>query len=246
MKNSKLWRYYVGAAIMVMLSFSIASAQNTISRQLSIGSRGADVTTLQNFLATDKTIYPEGLVTGYYGTLTARAVSRFQSANGLPAVSRVGPLTLAKINGIISSGGVSGTDITAPTMFSLSISTTTNSANISWTTNENARSKVFYNTTPMVTTEATQNFTEPTIVGTVVADNTLKTTANINITGLQANTRYYYRAEAMDQTGNVTVTPELTFVTGTSTTGSASTSMTTTVTGSSTGGTGGTGGGSGY
>jgi hypothetical protein len=49
-----------------------------ITRVLSIGSRGDDVRKLQKYLARDKDIYPDGLLTGYFGPLTQRAVKAFQ------------------------------------------------------------------------------------------------------------------------------------------------------------------------
>src|SRR3989338_4338203 len=41
------------------------------------GSRGQAVTDLQAALKTDPMVYPEGLVTGYYGVFTTAAVQRF-------------------------------------------------------------------------------------------------------------------------------------------------------------------------
>ena len=52
-----------------------------VSRTLKIGSTGADVTRLQQFLALDPAVYPNALVTGYYGALTEAAVKRFQCKN---------------------------------------------------------------------------------------------------------------------------------------------------------------------
>lgn len=49
-----------------------------ISRSLKLGSTGDDVARLQQFLARDPSIYPEGQVTGYYGSLTEAAVRRWQ------------------------------------------------------------------------------------------------------------------------------------------------------------------------
>lgn len=54
-----------------------------ITRNISKGSRGADVSSLQTYLATDSSIYPEGSVTGYFGDATTRAVQRWQKANNL-------------------------------------------------------------------------------------------------------------------------------------------------------------------
>jgi len=61
---------------------SSASCPNII-RGLSIGSEGADVTALQNYLASDPNIYPEGIVSGYFGVLTQRAVQRWQASRGI-------------------------------------------------------------------------------------------------------------------------------------------------------------------
>ncbi|MDO8552245.1 MAG: peptidoglycan-binding domain-containing protein [bacterium] len=47
------------------------------------GSSGADVTRLQQFLAQDRSIYPEGIVSGTFGPLTEKAVQRFQVKNGI-------------------------------------------------------------------------------------------------------------------------------------------------------------------
>ncbi len=53
------------------------------SRPLAAGSRGMDVSFIQSKLAQDKTIYPEGKITGFYGALTAAAVLRFQTRYGI-------------------------------------------------------------------------------------------------------------------------------------------------------------------
>ncbi len=66
-------------------------------RQLQQGMNGDDVRLLQILLAADAEIYPDGLVTGYYGRLTSEAVKRFQRKFGLSQVGRVGPQTLEKL-----------------------------------------------------------------------------------------------------------------------------------------------------
>ncbi len=72
-----------------------------ITQELSRGSTGADVTTLQTYLAGDPELYPEGLVTGYFGSATERAVRRFQAKYGIAQVGRVGPMTMAKLNELL-------------------------------------------------------------------------------------------------------------------------------------------------
>lgn len=76
----------------------------TLTRQLREGMRGEDVKLLQEMLATDPEIYPEGLVTGYFGPMTKRAVHRFQSKAGIDQVGQVGPQTLERINQIFEQG----------------------------------------------------------------------------------------------------------------------------------------------
>ncbi len=67
------------------------------STDLALGDRNDDVRRLQQLLAADASIYPEGLVTGYFGPATQAAVKRFQAKYGLPLVGRVGPLTRSKL-----------------------------------------------------------------------------------------------------------------------------------------------------
>ena len=52
------------------------------------------------FLGTD--IYPEGMVTGIYGTATTAAVRRFQVRQGLSSVGVVGPATRAALNEVLN------------------------------------------------------------------------------------------------------------------------------------------------
>lgn len=61
------------------------------------GSEGDAVKALQTLLAANPDIYPEGLVTGYFGRATERAIKRFQKANNLEQVGRVGPKTLKQL-----------------------------------------------------------------------------------------------------------------------------------------------------
>lgn len=72
-------------------------------RPLALGLRHADVSNLQKALKTDSSVYPEGLVTGYFGPMTLKAVQRFQekygiASSGQPGYGNVGPATRAKLN----------------------------------------------------------------------------------------------------------------------------------------------------
>ena len=87
-----------------------------IGRSLKRGSSGEDVTRLQQFLARDAAIYPEGLVTGYYGPLTEAAVKRWQAkynivSSGTPASTGygvVGPRTATAIAILCTTGSYNG------------------------------------------------------------------------------------------------------------------------------------------
>lgn len=88
-----------------------------LTRSLSFGSSGDDVRKLQEFLAKDKEIYPEGLLTGFFGPRTEQAVKKWQEKHGIEGVGTVGPKTIAKfqdigrgvVRGLLSQGaGQSG------------------------------------------------------------------------------------------------------------------------------------------
>lgn len=84
-------------ALAVTVSASAASYQ--FNTNLKVGSRGADVTALQDFL-TATGHYTYGVSTGYFGNVTKAAVAAYQSAKGIsPAVGFFGPLTRASVNG---------------------------------------------------------------------------------------------------------------------------------------------------
>lgn len=70
------------------------------------------MTRLQELLKTDPEIYPDGLVTGYYGSLTRVAVRKFQQKYGLSVVGRVGPQTRAKLQEVF--GGVTTPSLPSP------------------------------------------------------------------------------------------------------------------------------------
>ena len=57
-----------------------------------------EVENLQNLLRRWPEIYPQGLVTGYFGPLTEAAVIRFQRKHNIRAIGIVGPRTRAKLN----------------------------------------------------------------------------------------------------------------------------------------------------
>jgi len=75
-----------------------------LTRSLSQGMTSDEVKLLQEILATDPDIYPEGLVTGFFGPLTEKAVKKFQAKFGIDQVGVVGPQTRAQINKLLTDG----------------------------------------------------------------------------------------------------------------------------------------------
>lgn len=66
-------------------------------RSLRRGMSGDDVRDLQELLAQHPDIYPHGLITGFFGELTERALRKFQEKFGIEAIGIFGPKTQARI-----------------------------------------------------------------------------------------------------------------------------------------------------
>ncbi|MBI5732751.1 peptidoglycan-binding protein [Candidatus Jorgensenbacteria bacterium] len=222
------------------------------------GSKGDSVKTLQAILSLDSEIYPEGLITGFYGKATAKAVKRFQKKHDLDQVGLIGPNTLEKLNKALekhplsieadnddkrpcaivppghliapgwlrkhggerpivplcqtlppgiakklnfpTSTSTSTPDVTAPTIYNVTVATQTNSATIHWMTNENATSRVFYGGTAAYTVSST-------------FDPTLVINHAVTISGLTASTTYHFQVESKDTTGNTATSSDYVFTT---------------------------------
>lgn len=81
------------------------------SGNLTIGSTGPDVTTLQNYLTGTGHFTFSGGATGYFGPITQAAVAAWQAANGVaPAVGYWGPISQAKYTQLCGSTGTPGDD----------------------------------------------------------------------------------------------------------------------------------------
>jgi len=220
-----------------------------LTRRLWRGMTGEDVEMLQEILATDPDIYPEGLITGYFGPLTERAVKKFQQKMGVEQVGLVGPKTLSKINELLTEGaGSSGKvppglliapgirakigyvpqapadqvlppgiakkvgeatttppDVNAPVISDVAAtSTATTSVKIIWTTDEEANSRVYYDTTtPLVVSTTT-----PT-----VASSDLVLSHELGLSGLTTSTTYYYLVTSSDEAGNSATSTQHSFTT---------------------------------
>lgn len=203
-RNALLSAAIFAAGVLSIVSFIPLQAHaELLTRPLELGMTHPEVGTLQTFLATDATIYPQGLVTNYFGFLTKAAVSNFQSRNGIDAVGRVGPITLAAINaqmtgGVTSdltegAGKVTRIGVPQPILSMVNVVYTSNSATLTWNSNAIATARVFYSTTwPFM------YVTAPSVTSTAGAGYAQSVTLN----NLQSNTRYYFVVESLDGQGN--------------------------------------------
>ncbi len=207
-----------GGTLVAILFVSALLTQNvnaTITNQMDFGARGSDVTELQTYLATNSTIYPSGLVTGYFGSLTQAATQRFQTAQGIvfsgtPATTgfgRVGPQTIIRVNSLNISNQTPISWDSVPVLSSPSIQINNNSATFTWTTNEATTGQVYYDTAPIRTDESTGPRQQPYVSGISALDSGgLQTIHTVTVQNLQPNTLYYYMIKGVDSVGNMSMT----------------------------------------
>lgn len=283
-----------------------------IITNLKEGDKNENVKALQALLAADTTIYPEGLITGFYGPLTTKAVRKFQEKHGLEKVGFIGPKTKLKLNellkdyplafektekiekkiekaiekinkknnddddeddddnddddddnnndwdddkrgrlcaiippghliapgwlkkhkddddkpiiplcqilpyGIIKKLPTATTtppiatstppaDITAPIISAITVSASSTSANISWTTNETATSKAYYSTVSPLDLTSTSTLS--------ISTSTLSISHLLNLSGLTASSTYYFAVESKDVANNIATSTEQSFIT---------------------------------
>ncbi len=101
-----------------LTSSSSTTSGHTFSVDLTVGSKGADVTALQTMLG----ISP---ATGYFGSLTKAAVIKYQLANGItPAAGYVGPKTRSMLSSGSMSSGTGSTVVPSGTDLKVSLAAT--------------------------------------------------------------------------------------------------------------------------
>lgn len=90
----------VAAAVNATEGSSSSSSCYSYTRDLTVGSTGADVTALQEMLvASGDLMMPAGVDYGYFGSLTQSALASWQADNGVaPAAGYFGPVTKAKVD----------------------------------------------------------------------------------------------------------------------------------------------------
>lgn len=129
------------------------------------------------------------VIEGLSASTTYYFVVRSKDASGNTSTSSESSFTTKPVS----------TDSSAPIISSVTLLMSTSTANISWHTNENATSRVYYGTSSGLDVNAsTTSFVENT---------TLKQNHSILVSGLSTSTLYYFAAESRDGSGNRTVTP---------------------------------------
>lgn len=72
------------SAVSVKPVSQVITQAQAFTRDLHRGQQSDEIRDLQEILKSDPSIYPEGLVTGYYGKLTESAIKKLQGRYGLP------------------------------------------------------------------------------------------------------------------------------------------------------------------
>ena len=125
------------------------------------------------------------------------------AAGGLATAVDVGTTTIsATLGSVVGSTTLTVTpvpDTTPPVISAIVATPTSDSATITWTTNEPASSQVDYGL--------------DTGYGSVVSDPALVTSHSLTLTGLAASTLYHFKVTSVDAAGNPASSADLTFTT---------------------------------
>lgn len=210
---------FVASLIALVLALPGFAYAAMLTQTLDIGDSNNDVTSLQTYLAMNASYYPSGLVTGYYGPLTAAGVEKFQTAQGIvtsgtPATTgygRVGPTTLARINFLMGETSANpGSNVswdTVPVLSVPKVQITNTTATFTWTTNEPTLGEVYWSQAPIVSNEATGPRQTPYVSGSLATDaGGYQTNHTVTVSNLEANILYHYLVRGIDSAGNMSMT----------------------------------------
>ncbi len=191
------------------------------TRPLSLGMRGNDVRSLQEFLAKDPGVYPEGLATGFFGPQTREAVKKWQQKNGLQAVGIVGPKTIAKIKelGLSATRGpvqpIITTPETATSTPTIVISDDTTPPTVTLVLSTPAPTNIYVEFNPSEEVIAVYEYGLTTKYGSIkeVWNQYFSSPTGIYLENLTSATTYHIRVKATDRAGNISYSQNYTFTT---------------------------------
>ncbi len=173
---------------------SVSSAPS-ITKSLTIGSKGDEVTALQKYLEDEGLlVMPAGVDYGYFGALTKKSVIAWQKANDVsPASGYFGPLSRAKLAGLVTTAPVGG--VTTPVV---------------GLDQKDGSVTVAINTSPANATVVKKGETKD-----VISYNFKATAGNVSVSRIdfRFDTRawlYFNKADLVDGSGNVVATKNLT------------------------------------
>lgn len=187
------------------------------TKNLSRGDQNDDVRKLQEFFKKDPAIYPEGLVTSFFGELTEKAVQRFQKKEGIvnsgsgatTGFGHVGPKTRARLNELSAAPTISsvftippGIDTRKPSISRVRVSNIRDaSATVRWTTDEVADSFVNYKKST------------PVDGGISLSSERLTTSHRLGLKDLESDKAYYFNVVSADSSGNISTSTGHSFTT---------------------------------
>lgn len=79
----------------------VQSQIKEVKEGLGQGASGDEVKAIQEFLASDSSVYPAGLKTGFFGPMTTEAIKRFQTKNGLEVTGAINTETKAALDALM-------------------------------------------------------------------------------------------------------------------------------------------------
>jgi hypothetical protein len=110
------------AQLVALQGGSSAPVSTTFTRDLTLGSKGADVTALQQTLVKGGFLsMPAGVAYGYFGSLTKTAVTAWQKSVGVSGTGYFGPKSRVAIGGsVVVTPGGGGVVVSGPSSVALS------------------------------------------------------------------------------------------------------------------------------
>ena len=81
----------------------VTAELHELKGDLKDGKPDADIKAIQEAFASDPSIYPSGLKTGYFGPMTKEAIKKFQAKNGLEVTGEINAETKAALDTIMAT-----------------------------------------------------------------------------------------------------------------------------------------------